>query len=69
MKHDYGCIGCLIGLLFLAVGLLISWGITVGIVALVCLCFAWQFNWLTATGIWLIMCLISAAFGSSRSRE
>lgn len=40
----------------------ISWGIAVGIMYLICLCFSWNFSILTATGIWLIICLIKGAF-------
>lgn len=36
---------------------LISWGITAGLVWLVCLCFDLTFKWAWATGIWLLMAL------------
>lgn len=39
----------------------ISWITTCGLVYLITLCFGWEFNWLIATGIWLILILISSA--------
>ena len=41
----------------------ISWIVTVGIIKLITLCFGWNFSWLIATGIWLVMFLIQSAFG------
>lgn len=40
----------------------ISWLGTCGIIKLVTLCFGWSFSWLQATGIWLILCLLSSVF-------
>ena len=40
----------------------LSWIITCGIVALVCLCFGWAFKWGIATGIWLILLLAKWIF-------
>lgn len=37
-----------------------SWIITCGIIKLITLCFGLPFSWSIATGIWLIICLISA---------
>lgn len=37
----------------------ISWIVTCGIVKLITLCFGWSFNWLFATGVWLIMYLLN----------
>ena len=48
---------------------LISWGISVGIWYLVCLCFTWEFSLLHATGIWLLLMLISSAFPKSTGRK
>ena len=39
----------------------LSWSIAIGLMYLICLCFSWQFNLLIATGVWLIMCLVSLA--------
>lgn len=51
--------GCLIGLIFLAVLLGISWLITCGLIWLIALCFKLTFSWAVATGIWLVMCLLN----------
>lgn len=40
----------------------ISWGIVVGIIKLITLCFGWEFSLLVATGIWLIMMLAKMVF-------
>lgn len=50
----------LLGLLLILLGIALSWGITIGIIALICLCFHLTFNLLIATGIWLILILISS---------
>lgn len=47
--------------IFLAVGA-ISWLATCGIIKLITLCFGWKFSWAWATGIWLIMFLLSSTF-------
>lgn len=39
--------------------IVVSWGITVGAIKLICLCFSLQFSWKIATGVWLILTLIS----------
>ena len=48
----------LIGLLIILLALALSWGMTIGIIALICLCFGLTFSLLKATGIWLILVLI-----------
>ena len=40
----------------------ISWICTCGIIKLITLCFGWTFKWPVATGIWLIMFLLSSVF-------
>ena len=40
----------------------ISWIATCGIIKLITLCFGWTFKWPVATGIWLIMFLLSSVF-------
>lgn len=49
----------LVMLLFM---LFVSWGVTVGIIYLITLCFNLHFNLVTATGIWLLMFLIKSLF-------
>jgi hypothetical protein len=45
----------------------VSWIATCGIIKLITLCFGWTFSWGIATGIWLIMCLLSSVFKSNVS--
>lgn len=40
----------------------LSWAITVGIIKLITMCFGMTFSLLVATGIWLILCLVSGFF-------
>ncbi len=40
----------------------LSWAIVAAGVYLVCLCFSWKFSLLTATGVWLIACLLYGIF-------
>lgn len=54
-------------IVILAYGL--SWTVTVGIIKLITLCFAWKFNLLYATGIWLIILIARTIFGSSSSKK
>lgn len=56
----------LIALVALAYG--ISWIATCGVIKLITMCFGWSFNWLIATGIWLIMCLASTVFKSNSNK-
>ena len=52
-------------LIIIFIGVL-SWGVTCGIVYLICKCFGWEwFTLLKATGIWLASILISGAFKST----
>lgn len=46
----------------------ISWIVTCGIIKLITMCFGWSFKWLIATGIWLIMILVSTIFQSNSSK-
>lgn len=43
-----------------------SWALTIGIIYLICLCFSWEFNFLIATGIWLVILILKGIF-SGRS--
>lgn len=40
----------------------LSWIATCGIIKLITLCFGLTFNWLYATGIWLIICIMKSIF-------
>lgn len=57
-------VGLAIGVVILIVALLyaLSWIITCGLIWLICLCFHWTFNWLTATGIWLVILILKSIF-------
>lgn len=46
----------------------ISWIVTCGIIKLITMCFGLTFKWSVATGIWLIMCLLSSIFKSNNSK-
>jgi hypothetical protein len=52
----------LIGFLIILLYLALSWGTTIGIVALICVCFKLTFSLRIATGIWLVLVLISSFF-------
>lgn len=52
-----------IAAIFMLLG--ISWLATCGIIKLITLCFGLTFSWAIATGIWLILCLLSTVFGKS----
>ena len=54
--------GIFIVILLLAVGYVISWIITCGIIKLITICFGLTFSWAIATGIWLILCLLKSVF-------
>jgi hypothetical protein len=45
-------------ILLIIIAYAISWLATCGLIKLITLCFGWTFNWLIATGIWLILCLL-----------
>lgn len=42
-----------------------SWILTCGLIKLVTMCFGWTFSWCTATGIWLVMCLVRSVFSNT----
>lgn len=57
--------GLIIGLVFIVL-CAISWGLTVGFVKLITLCFAIDFSFKIATGIWLILFMLNLAFYKSK---
>lgn len=59
MWSKFGCLGSLIILALLAA---VSYFVTCGLVYLIVLCFAWEFSWYVATGIWLALILIGGFF-------
>lgn len=63
-KHSTIVAGIVLALTVIA-ALAISWITTCGVIALICMCFGWTFNWGFATGVWLITCLARSIFKSS----
>lgn len=61
MKYGAVAILILIGLYGL------SWIITCEFIKLITLCFGWEFRWVIATGIWLILCVVRSIFPRSKS--
>ena len=59
----------ILGLIVIALILAVSWAITIGVIWLICLCFSWEFNLLIATGVWLILVLLSSVFGGRSKSE
>ena len=46
--------------------LALSYGITAGLLWLVCLCFGWEWwSWQVALGVWLVLVALKTAFGRS----
>ena len=56
------CTGVFTYVLVAALIFAASWLITCGIIALVCLCFGWAFNWGIATGVWLVCMFVKWIF-------
>lgn len=61
-------LGCLAIMIILTVLFGISWIATCGIVYLITLCFDLVFSWSVATGVWLIMILLSTIFNRGGSK-
>ena len=49
-------------LLIFAGALFLSWLLTCGIIKAICACFSLTFTWKVATGIWLVLLLLSSIF-------
>ena len=47
-----------------AVVLAASWGVTVGLIYLICMLFGWTFKVSFATGIWLILIIAKSVFSN-----
>ena len=60
MKKFFKGLG--IGAIIILIGYVLSWLLTCGIIKLITLCFGLGFSWLVATGIWLVLCLITSVF-------
>lgn len=44
--------------------LALSWGVTVGLIYLICMLFGWTFKVSFATGIWLILLIAKSVFSN-----
>ena len=64
MKHK-GVVCALI----VVFGYALSWGVTIGIIKLIAMCFSIGFSLPVATGIWLILCLLQLVFYKSERRR
>lgn len=53
----------IIGIIIFAFAMCLSWLLTIGIIKLITICFGLTFSLLTATGIWLVLLLISSFIG------
>ena len=56
-------------ILCLAIALGVSWILTCALIYFVTLCFSLTFSWRIATGIWLILFLVSSFFKSGHSSK
>lgn len=61
-----GCLLVIFATLFI---IALSWLTTCGLLYLITLCFGWAFSWSIATGIWLVLLLLSSIFGSNSSKK
>ena len=56
----------IIATLIIAATLVVSWGVTVGMIWLLTLCFSLEFSLPVATGIWLLLKIFMVVFGDKR---
>ena len=61
--------GCAIILAIIIAIIIISFFVNAGLVALVFAAFGFQFTWLKATAIWLLLGLLTWLFGTTRGGE
>lgn len=47
----------------------ISWGIVVGLLKLIGLCFGFSISLATATGVWLVLCLVKYILRELRKKD
>lgn len=64
-KTATGGTAIIVVIVILALTYGLSWIITCGIIKLITICFGLTFKWSIATGIWLIICLLSSIFKSN----
>lgn len=56
-------------LLVLILGYGLFWAVTVGILKIAAACFGWYMPLTRATGIWLILCLLSLVFTKKEDKK
>ena len=57
----------LVALIAATLVLALSWGVTVGLVYLICLCFGLEWSWLIGTGVWLVFLILKSIFTANVS--
>lgn len=67
-KLTRGGVTAIVVIAILVLAYALSWIVTCGVIKLITLCFGFTFKWSFATGIWLIMCLLSSVFKSNNSK-
>lgn len=67
-KIATGGVAAIIFIVMVALIYGVSWISTCGIIKLITMCFELNFKWSIATGIWLIMCLLSTVLRAANSR-
>lgn len=67
-NKTYSCLYAIVYLLIVVLYAGICWGITCGVIKLICMCFGLKFKWLVATGIWLIIVLLRFWFKSDNKK-
>ena len=61
-------VGCILAALIFITMYAISWGIVVGLLKLIGLCFGFSISLATATGVWLALCLVKYILSELRSK-
>ena len=69
MKNENPFTTLLTVLLVLILGYGLFWAVTVGILKIAAACFGWSMPLVRATGIWLILLLISLVFTKKESKK
>lgn len=61
--------GCITAIIVALLALALSWICTCGFLYLIAICFDLVFSWSIATGIWLVLFLVSSFFRSNNSSK
>lgn len=66
-KNNKNILIGLLGIAWLTIGIVaFSFVVTAGLTYLIFWCFGWEWNWLIALGIWLLMILLRNIFGGNK---